>query len=530
MTDNKKNWMLGFLLTTPMIIFFIGSLLNHDGSLVPTGFIMHDNVSYIAYAKQYLDSDHFHLFYSNPFNDSENYPHIYFQPQTLLFAFLLWLKIPPGFIMIPFTWLCTLISFRIIIGIYDHLVQEKKFRILSIVFFCWGGGLLALAGTFAHFIKPAPGMQFLDYIFVLDPGWGWWGLNLGRAFFISCEAYYHMLFLVCILCILKKKWSATLFFAALLSLSHPFTGIELLGIISLWVLIEKFLYKNRSMPWWFLVGILIITGLHIYYYLFYLNQFPDQRSVSNQYALNWRLRFFNMIPAYSIVGGLSIISVIKSGSLKSFLQNSNTRLFLCWFLIAFTLANHELFLKPMQPLHFTRGYIWTSLFLLGLPGLHSVLNFLKNKNWRIAHIVFIILFLSDNFLWILNEVRFKRRDASETHISKEQKSILTKIRDQTNNKSLIIGSDLVPYMSTVYTRAYPWISHPYSTPFYKQKKQAYDEFINSNKIDSAWRGRDVIFVFRKNDSLEAIRSQQLNIQASILIETKSYKVLRVTFP
>ena len=80
-----KNWRLAFILTSPILIFFGGYLFNHSGNLIPTGFIQYDNVSYIAYAKQYLDSDVFHLQYSNPFNDQAQMP-IYFQPQTLFFC------------------------------------------------------------------------------------------------------------------------------------------------------------------------------------------------------------------------------------------------------------------------------------------------------------------------------------------------------------------------------------------------------------------------------------------------------------
>jgi hypothetical protein len=37
---------------------------------------------------------------------------------------------------------------------------------------------------------------------------------------------------------------------------------------------------------------------------------------------------------------------------------------------SFFFANHELFIDPVQPIPFTRGYIWTSLFLLVIPSLH----------------------------------------------------------------------------------------------------------------------------------------------------------------
>src|SRR3982751_6758927 len=146
MTKSKKDWLLALLLTLPMVFFYTKHYVNHVNSIHATGFIAYDNVSYIAYAKEYLDQDHFHLLYSNPLNDSGNYPKIYFQTQNLFFAVMLSLGMSPGFVLILFNLLCTLLSFRVAIAIYDHLVKEKKNRKLFISFFCWGGGLLALAG------------------------------------------------------------------------------------------------------------------------------------------------------------------------------------------------------------------------------------------------------------------------------------------------------------------------------------------------------------------------------------------------
>ncbi|HRF17937.1 MAG TPA: hypothetical protein PK977_07205, partial [Chitinophagaceae bacterium] len=96
-----RNWLFALLLTTPMLVFFLGYLFNHTKELKPTGFIQYDNISYVAYAKQYLDSEKGSIFFSNPFNDNDNYQPIYFQTQTLLFAGFLKMGIIPGWILIP---------------------------------------------------------------------------------------------------------------------------------------------------------------------------------------------------------------------------------------------------------------------------------------------------------------------------------------------------------------------------------------------------------------------------------------------
>jgi hypothetical protein len=54
----------------------------------------------------------------------------------------------------------------------------------------------------------------------------------------------------------------------------------------------------------------------------------------------------------------------------------------------------------MQPIHFTRGYVWAGLFLFSLPALVWLINYLQQstvRKWLLCGFTFI--FLSDNILW-----------------------------------------------------------------------------------------------------------------------------------
>ena len=508
-----------------MIVFFLGYLFYHGDEVQPTGFIQYDNVSYMAYAKEYTEADSFSLRYSNPFND-KFYKPIYFQPQTLFFAALIKTGIPPGWILIPFTLFFSLICFRLIIAIYDLIVPDKSFRTLHIWFFAWGGGLLTIAGAFAHFILNKND-NFLDSIFILDPERGWWGLNLGRSLFFTCEAYYHAVFLGCIYFLLKRKWLPGLLLVFLLSVSHPFTGIELISIIGLWCIVE-FIINKKNIPLWFMSGILLILIFHVWYYLFYLNQFADHKSVSEQYALGWRLRFFRIIPAYFITGLLAIFSIYNESVKNFFVQRSN-RLFACWFLAAFMLANHEIFIKAMQPIHFTRGYIWTSLFLLGLPALLQWNKFLQKKYGYAAIVFFATIFFLDNFLWVFNIVYTKAETPFPTYISKEQKQVLKWLDEESSNKTLIISSDpTISYLSTVYTKAYPWYSHPYTTPFAEKKKSIQNKFLSTGVLDSSWINREINFVLTTKDTASSI--SLMNYHVEKIFQTENYLVLKYIPP
>lgn len=160
MDKPARSWMFAALLTLPMIALYAGYLLNHSPDLLPTGFIVYDNVSYVAYAKQLVEQPGFQLTYANPFNDGGHYPAIYFQPQTLVYALMLKAKMDSGWCIILFNLLGTLLSFRMVIALYDFLFPSQKGRLLFISLFCWGGGLLALAGVPVAAFKQIENLDF----------------------------------------------------------------------------------------------------------------------------------------------------------------------------------------------------------------------------------------------------------------------------------------------------------------------------------------------------------------------------------
>ena len=499
--------------------------LKAGNSLIAPGFLQYDNISYIAYARQYLDSDDFSFLYSNPFNDSPHYPKIYFQFQNFIFLLLLKMQIPPGIILIFFTIVFSFIFFKIIIRIFDHLMPRSRNRVLSIILFSWGGGLLTLAGVAGLKFISLTGIDNWDRLFVLDPSWGWWGLNIGRSLIFSTEAYYHALFFGSILCILKKSWKTATALSFVLFLSHPYTGIEYLSIIVFWLFIEIIIKRNKEIPGWFGLASLFILIAHIGYYLVFLNQYPEHQSVHEQCSIPFVLSYKTLIPAYCIVGVFALIAIRLAPSLRTFFSTSHNRLFASWFLIAFLLINHELFMPAMEPAHFTRGYVWSALFLLGLPALEQFLNYIKQRSLFVLGI-FILLFLSDNFLWLANYTRKKSVTHPSVYISKEQKAVLHWLRNNTNSSSLIISSDrYISLFSTIYTKAYPWISHNLATPFLAEKQKAYNNFIQQNIPDTAWHNREAIFVLNRNDSLERNRANNLFFRPDTLIQIHQYSII-----
>ena len=512
--SRKKSILLSILLSLPVILFLLHHYFYHSPDLKPTGFTVNENVLYMSYAHQYQDQGSFSLFYSNPFDGDPASPRIYFQPVNFLFVAATKVGMDPGLCFSLFGLLMTVLCIYIGIRIIRHLLPGYDKQPLVSTLFIWGGGLTAVAGIAGSLILPGHSYpQWIDGIHLADPANGWWGLNWGRTLFIPLEAYYHFLFLLNIYLILKQKWKAGLLVSLFLSISHPFTGIEYLLIINGWLFFEKILYRNKNIPYWYWAGIAGITLFHAWYYLIYLNSFPEHRQLFSQYSVGWTYSLLIAIPAYCLVGALAFFTAYINKPLKGFLSLPHQRLFLCWALIAFLLSKHEWFIKPMQPIHFTRGYIWAGLFLLSLPGLTWFISYLeksKIKKWGVACLILILL--SDNILWTTNILRKKETAEWEGHISKDTEKVLAFIKTTGSTMDLLIGNaPLVNYLGNVYTPANTWVSHPFNTPNREERILIMRNFIQNGTRPEEWKGRRVLLIInKKSEPLVVHPSLQLN--------------------
>ena len=167
----------------------------------------------------------------------------------------------------------------------------------------------------------------------------------------------------------------------------------------------------------------------------------------------------------------------------------------------------------MQPIHFTRGYIWGGLFLLSLPGLLWLINYLqksKFKQWGVACLVLILL--SDNILWTTNVLRKKETIEWEGHISEETENVLTFLKRAGTTNDLLIGNAaLVNYLANVYTPANSWASHPFNTPNREKRIKIMENFMQNGILPEEWKDRRVLLIInKKNAPLGVHPSLQLN--------------------
>jgi hypothetical protein len=167
------------------------------------------------------------------------------------------------------------------------------------------------------------------------------------------------------------------------------------------------------------------------------------------------------------------------------------------------LAKHDLVITPVQPLHFTRGYIWTPLFLIGAPILVRAIAAAS----RAAAIRVIVpgaivgLFLVDNAVWFVFVGIAEYRGYYGLTLDKEEWAIIEKFCEPRFAGYLVLSqSPKLGYLTTVYSPLRSWSSHPYNTPYSGLRKEELNHFFADGLEPRAWHNRPLLAVILQDET------------------------------
>lgn len=351
-------WGMSLLATAPMLLVYMLHYLVVPRGYHPTGFLQYDQPYYMANA-QAVASHGFSLTYGLPFSPFADTPRIYFQPMALILGLVLKLtRWDPGAIYVGFGIIAGIAMFRTALALCFAYVGRPRDLAdwLASLAFLWGGGVVFLAGFALFWFSGARWPALWSASFALDPFDGYWFLNLGRNVYYATEAFYHVVFFAAVLLVIRGHYGRAAAAAALMSASHPFTGLELLLVLGSFAALELLVDRSVAPPPWFLLATLGLLLLHLSYYLVALPRLSfESRQVEQQWSLPWTLPLVSIAVAYGPVMLIGLARLFHQGAWKAELRRPEIRLALVWFAVALLLAKHELFIAPRQPLHFTRG-------------------------------------------------------------------------------------------------------------------------------------------------------------------------------
>lgn len=314
-----------------------------------------------------------------------------------------------------------------------------------------------------------------------ESGYGTWGLNLFRPAGMTMEAAYHILFFSCIHSVLRARHRLALLFLFLTWWAHPFTGIGLGLILTAFHFHE--LMIRRDLPASLLAGSVGINLLFFAYYGLFLPSIPEHRSVHERMmAQGTPMLFGKLLPAY----GLFLICALAYARTLAFRRrwhtDAATRLLVIWALCSASLIFHDRllpFIHPVQPMHFTRGYLFFPLLLLSF----GYLRRLGLTRWRarprlrvLAILAIFVIHTPDNLIYTALELRDLAPGRSEFRITRDCRELLRRI-DNLPETLTLAAFDLPPLYAgftplvPVLTHHRILIGHRFNTPFHDMKME-----------------------------------------------------------
>jgi hypothetical protein len=448
-----------------------------QGPLQPTGFLIMDAAYYGANGREIFERGN-GLAYCNPYDPDPAAPVIYchWLPWILGCGTKI-LGIDPGLV-----WMavgaagglaCAWFTFRLVEAVLPGVRGLPTCFLIAI----WGGGLLIVASVITH---AALGRPPLENLLLYDPFGGHWFLNWGRNLVLPVEAVYHALVAAAWLAVVRERpWPAVAAVAALAA-THPFSGIQHILVLGAWFGFRA-LQGRRIEPAAVCLG--LVTAAFVAYYFAYLPRWPQHRAIHERWSLAWNLGLTTILAAGLPVAALAAV--------RCWQDRGRWRPEMTFFLIAagvsFALAKHELFLPPRQPLHFTRGYTWLPLCLLGLPVAQRMLaRALALRGGRLLVAAALALAWLDNATWIA--VQWGGSDRQGLRLAPALRDAFARL-DAADERGVVVV--VAPpgrkwphanFLAGTYTGLTPLLGHLHLTPGFDALSQQAGDWLRSGTV------------------------------------------------
>lgn len=514
------DWLWALLLTTPMLATYAMHFALARAGSRATGFLQFDQPYYFANAREHFDDGRFHWLYGLPFSADYDTPRLYVQPQSLFFGFVHHLTgVWPGYLYVAFGVVAAVVCMRVATALLEQ-VMGQHFRTLRtlLLVFAWGGGTFAAAGALRAWVGGLDVVHApyaVGVLFAFEPGDGYWFLNLGRNLFYATEAFYHALSLGTVLLAMRGRLWLSCLTLAVLCASHPFTGVQLALIMNAWVWVELLLRRYGRAGFaptaapvtrTHALAFFGVLAVHVAYYLVFLRRSPEhvvlQKQWSHGLPATWVMHWYQDLLAYGVVFALAVFRLGERNRLRAALQQVSVRLLVVWALVSIALVHHDLLIAPLQPLHFTHGYIWMPLFLLGAPALAKLLVSPPSRalGRRLLPALLVVAFLADNACWLGAQCWQAARGGWPLgyYLSREEEQVLDQLDQPHRRGSLLIGTEQqLNYLAMTYTPLRAWTSHEHNTPDHKRKLRQLVQFYETGRTPSAWHDRRLISVVHR---------------------------------
>lgn len=473
-----------------------------------TGFFSYELPYYVANGRAAFERGN-GVLYPNPYDPSVDSPSIYVHWLPWIFGYCTAKAgCDPGALILVATFLASIglaWTTRRFVQYRMATVSEAGSANAVFLLAMWGGGLLAVAGSLVGF---AFGTSWFESVLRYDPGSGLWFLNWGRNAVFPTEAVYHCIAVMCWLFEIRERRTAANVALLLLATTHPWSGLELLLTINLWRTVRLLNDRNTVA----VVQLAVSGGLllaFLGYYKVWLPTFPQHAELQNVWELNWSVAWTSAAMAYLPVVIPAFLTVRSHIQLRTF--NRTEQFLVCAFCVAAGLAFHDRLIKPVQPIHFTRGYVWMPLFLLAIP---KFLQWWRDA-WqhstaaRAMIVLCLVLFVSDNLTFSIVHARRHMALTEGLYLDPAEQLLCEElhISDSTASRIVMSESATLNYMLPAYANVRPWLGHKFNTPKFPGRERKWAACFADNTVNPDQIPDDVrVLIVRRSRDCEPLQN------------------------
>jgi hypothetical protein len=218
-------------------------------------------------------------------------------------------------------------------------------------------------------------------------------------------------------------------------------------------------------PRWFAAGLCLLLAALLWYYLWFLERQPAHRELANQLKLSWTL------DTSSIAIGYLLVAVPAAVWLWRHYREVGAFgvLLLIFFAVTLLLSMHDRLISPVQPLHFTRGYSWMALCLLGLPQWQRWVSGIGR--WRPAPRVAALALLfavvgGDNLTFLVRHARQCYASLGPLALHPSERAVFRQMDARGLDGVLACPEPRACHLAAIYTGVRPYVGHTWMTPKY----------------------------------------------------------------
>jgi hypothetical protein len=503
-------WMLSIVGIAPYLLIGLVQAQWTPQGYVSTGAVQYDEPYYYANGRAIFERGN-GLAYPNPYDPDPTAPVIYCQWFIWLIGFSVKVfHVNPAVFNAVVGTVAAVVFARLTLALVDRCTGGAGFRVPLFLLAMWGGGIAVLLNLALCLKNPA--MSFLGDPLRFEPFGGWWMLPWGRNSVYMTESLYHVLMAGAWLCALDRRWKGCFLCLFLIASTHPFTGIEALGIFLVWGVLGRFRWWGGRVPAGFLGAVFALTAAFLGYYFGFLSRHPQHRALQEHWEIPWVEGPWQTVAAYGLVAIPAFLRLARD----RFRLGLDQLLLLSTAVVAFGLSHHDWLVKPRQPLHFSHGYVWIPLFLLGEPVLRDALAWAWKRPVRTALVGLVgVLACVDNFAWVAFQSREILRKSGA--LSRSDSSISENVGyipeglarayreiDARGLRGVLLCDDpTASYLAATFTGCRPYYGHMYNTPDFDARRRRVAEWFASGR-DDGWMSQ-IDLVLARGDLPESVK-------------------------